>query len=63
MLRLLLIAVGLLVVSWALLVLLAARLPDGTLKELANREPGRKRLTTAVQDLKLDARLSFRAAG
>ena len=35
----LLIGVGLLVASWMLLVLLAARLPEGSLKELAGFLP------------------------
>ena len=39
MLRLLLIGVGVLLASWALLVVLATRLPEGTLKELASFLP------------------------
>ena len=39
MLRLLLIGIGVLLASWALLVLLATRLPEGTLKELASFLP------------------------
>ncbi len=58
MLRLLLIAVGLLVVSWALLVLLAARLPDGTLKELASFLPD---CVTTVRRLRSDPRVPRRA--
>jgi uncharacterized membrane protein YkvA (DUF1232 family) len=39
MLRLVLVAVGVLVVSWGLLVVLARRLPPGTLKDLASVLP------------------------
>lgn len=58
MLRLLLIGVGLLVASWALLVLLAARLPEGSLKELASFLPD---CVTTVRRLRGDPRVPRRA--
>lgn len=58
MLRLVLIAVGLLVASWALLVVLAARLPEGTLKELASLLPD---CVTTVHRLRRDPRVPRRA--
>ena len=58
MLRLLLIGVGVLVTSWALLVVLAARLPEGTLKELASFLPD---CLTAVRRLRRDPRVPRRA--
>lgn len=58
MLRLLLIGVGLLVVSWAVLVLLAARLPEGSLKELASFLPD---CVTTVRRLRGDPRVPQRA--
>jgi uncharacterized membrane protein YkvA (DUF1232 family) len=57
-LRLVLIGAGLLVASWALLVLLAARLPEGTLKELASFLPD---CVTAVRRLRGDPRVPRRA--
>src|SRR5680860_1297614 len=57
-LRLLLIAVGLLVLSWAFLFLLAARLPDGSLKELASFLPD---CVTTVRRLRRDPRVPRRA--
>ncbi len=58
MLRLLLIGAGVLVVSWALLVVLAARLPEGTLKEFASFLPD---CVTAVRRLRRDPRVPRRA--
>lgn len=58
MLRILLIAVGLLVASWALLFLLAARLPEGSLKELASLLPD---CVTTVRRLRRDPRVPRRA--
>jgi uncharacterized membrane protein YkvA (DUF1232 family) len=57
-LRLVLIGAGLLVASWALLVLLAARLPEGTLKELASFLPD---CVTTVRRLRGDPRVPRRA--
>ncbi len=57
MLRLVLIAVGLLIASWALVVVLAARLPDGTLKELASFLPD---CVTTVRRLRRDPRVPRR---
>ena len=54
----LLAGVAVLVVSWALLVLAAARLPDGTLKELAGFIPA---FVTAVRRLRNDPRVPRRA--
>jgi uncharacterized membrane protein YkvA (DUF1232 family) len=58
MLRLLLIGIGLLVASWALLVLLAARLPEGSLKELASFLPD---CVATVRRLRSDPRVPRRA--
>lgn len=58
MLRLLLIAVGLLAVSWALLFVLAARLPEGSLKELASFLPD---CVTTIRRLRRDPRVPWRA--
>lgn len=58
MIRLLLIGVGLLLASWAVLVLLAARLPDGTLKELASFLPD---CVTTARRLRSDPRVPRRA--
>ena len=58
MVRLLLIGTGLLLASWALLVLLAARLPEGSLKELASFLPD---CVTAVRRLRADPRVPRRA--
>ena len=57
MVRLLLIAVGLLIASWALLFLLAARLPEGSLKELASFLPD---CVTTVRRLRSDTRVPRR---
>jgi uncharacterized membrane protein YkvA (DUF1232 family) len=54
----LLAGVAVLVVSWALLVLAAARLPDGTLKELVGFMPAS---VTAVRRLRNDPRVPRRA--
>jgi uncharacterized membrane protein YkvA (DUF1232 family) len=54
----LLVAAGLMVASWALLVLLAFRLPPGTLRELARFVPD---CVTAVRRLRGDPRVPRRA--
>jgi uncharacterized membrane protein YkvA (DUF1232 family) len=54
----LLVAAGLMAVSWALLVLLAFRLPPGTLRELARFVPD---CVTAVRRLRGDPRVPRRA--
>lgn len=53
-----LIGVGALLASWALLVVLAARLPEGTLKELASFLPD---CVTTVRRLRKDPRVPRRA--
>ena len=58
MVRLLLIAVGVLAVSWALLFVLAARLPEGSLKELASFLPD---CVTTIRRLRRDPRVPRRA--
>ena len=58
MIRLLLYGVGLLLASWALLVVLAARLPEGSLKELASFLPD---CVTTVRALRKDPRVPRRA--
>lgn len=58
MLRLFLIAVGIVLGSWAVLVVLAARLPEGTLKELASFLPD---CLTTVRRLRRDPRVPRRA--
>ena len=58
MLRLLFVGFGLLLASWAVLVVLAARLPEGTLKELASFLPD---CTTTVRRLRADPRVPRRA--
>lgn len=58
MVRLLLIALGGLLASWVLLVVLAARLPEGTLKELASFLPD---CATTVRRLRRDPRVPRRA--
>jgi uncharacterized membrane protein YkvA (DUF1232 family) len=58
MLHFLLIGFGLLVASWALLVLLAARLPEGSIKELASFLPD---CVTTVRRLRGDPRVPRRA--
>ena len=58
MIRLLLIGAGVLAASWALLVLLAARLPEGSLKELASVLPD---CVTMVRRLRRDPRVPRRA--
>ncbi len=58
MLRLLLIGIGLLLTSWAVLVLLATRLPEGTPKELASFLPD---CVTTVRRLRSDPRVPRRA--
>jgi len=57
-LRLLLLAIGLVLASWVLLVLLATRLPEGTLKELASFLPD---CVTTVRRLRGDPRVPRRA--
>jgi uncharacterized membrane protein YkvA (DUF1232 family) len=57
-LRLALIGVGMLLASWALLVLLAARLPEGSLKELASFLPD---CVAMVRSLRTDPRVPRRA--
>lgn len=52
------IGVGALLASWALLVVLAARLPEGTLKELASFLPD---CVTTVRRLRKDPRVPRRA--
>jgi uncharacterized membrane protein YkvA (DUF1232 family) len=54
----LLVAAGLMVASWALLVLLARRLPPGTLRELARFLPA---CVTAIRRLRGDPRVPRRA--
>jgi uncharacterized membrane protein YkvA (DUF1232 family) len=56
--RLVLVALGMLLASWALLVVLATRLPDGTLKELASFLPD---CVTTVRRLRGDPRVPRRA--
>ena len=58
MLRVLLIAVGLLILSWALLVVLARRLPPGVLKDLAGFLPAS---VTMVRRLRKDPAVPLRA--
>ncbi len=58
MLRLALIGLGVLLASWALMVVLAARLPEGTLKELASFLPD---CVTTVRRLRKDPRVPRRA--
>ena len=58
MLRLLLIGVGLLLASWALLAVLARRLPPGTAKDLATVLPA---CATAARRLRRDPRVPRRA--
>ena len=52
------VALGLMVASWALLVLLARRLPPGTLRELARFVPD---CVTAIRRLRRDPRVPRRA--
>jgi uncharacterized membrane protein YkvA (DUF1232 family) len=58
LLRLLVIAVAGLVASWALLAVLATRLPEGTLKELASFLPD---CVTTIRTLRNDPRVPRRA--
>lgn len=58
MLQLALVGLGCLVASWALLVLLAARLPPGTLKEAASFLPD---CVTLIRRLRKDPRVPRRA--
>jgi uncharacterized membrane protein YkvA (DUF1232 family) len=58
MLRLLLITVGLILASWALLVVLARTLPPGTAKDLATVLPA---CATTVRRLRRDPRVPRRA--
>ena len=58
MVRLVLIAFGMLLASWALLVVLARRLPDGVLKDLAEFLPA---CVTLVRRLRRDPRVPRRA--
>ncbi len=53
-----LLGVGVLLASWALMVVLAARLPEGTLKELASFLPD---CVTTVRRLRKDPRVPRRA--
>ena len=53
-----LVAFGILLASWALMVVLAARLPDGVLKELAGFMPD---CVTTVRRLRRDPRVPRRA--
>lgn len=55
--RWLLVGVGFLLASWALLVILAARLPEGSLKELASFLPD---CVTTVRRLRKNARVPRR---
>jgi uncharacterized membrane protein YkvA (DUF1232 family) len=55
---LLLIGVGMLLASWVVMVVLAARLPEGTLKELASFLPD---CVTTVRRLRSDPRVPRRA--
>ena len=57
-LRLLVIGIGLLLVTWAVLFVLAARLPDGSLKELASFLPD---CVTTVRRLRRDPWVPRRA--
>jgi uncharacterized membrane protein YkvA (DUF1232 family) len=57
-LRLLLYGVGLLLASWVVLVVLAARLPEGSLKELASFLPD---CVVTVRRLRADPRVPRRA--
>jgi uncharacterized membrane protein YkvA (DUF1232 family) len=56
--RLALIGVGMVLASWAVMVVLAARLPEGTLKELASFLPD---CVTTVRRLRADPRVPRRA--
>ena len=56
--RVLLIAVGLLVLSWAILIVLARRLPPGAAKDLATVLPA---CATTAKRLRLDPRVPRRA--
>jgi uncharacterized membrane protein YkvA (DUF1232 family) len=56
--RLALIGVAVLLASWAVMVVLAARLPEGTLKELASFLPD---CVTTVRRLRADPRVPRRA--
>src|SRR4051812_46531460 len=58
MIRYALIAVALLLISWAVLVVLAARLPEGTLKELASFLPD---CVVTARRLRKDPRVPRRA--
>ncbi len=58
MVRLVLIAFGMLLASWALLIVLARRLPDGVLKDLAEFLPA---CVTLVRRLRRDPRVPRRA--
>ncbi len=58
MLRLLLIAMGLLIASWALLAVLARRLPPGAARDLATVLPA---CVTTVRKLRRDPRVPRRA--
>jgi uncharacterized membrane protein YkvA (DUF1232 family) len=58
MIRLLLIAAGLIIASWAVLILLARRLPPGAAKDLATVLPA---CATTVRRLRKDPRVPRRA--
>ena len=53
-----LISVGLVIASWSLLIVLAARLPEGSMKELARFLPD---CATTARRLRADPRVPFRA--
>src|SRR5207247_4387744 len=58
MLRIALVGAGILIASWAILAVLAARLPDGSLKELASFLPD---CLTTMRRLRADPRVPRRA--
>lgn len=58
LIRLLVVAAGVLVVSWAVLIVLARRLPPGTAKDLATMLPA---CATTVRRLRKDPRVPRRA--
>ena len=58
MIRLLLVALGLLLVSWTVLIVLARRLPQGTAKDLASVLPA---CVTTARSLRTDPRVPRRA--
>ena len=58
MIRILLVAIGCVAASWALMVVLAARLPPGVLKDLAGFLPA---CLTTIKTLRKDSRVPRRA--